>query len=104
MDATAKIARAQSSWAKYAAESLYLYACTNTLLSARRAHNITWNLYCNIHRGDMTNIPCDLRIEHVNRTGKDGLDYVGHQNLAEEQTERIGRSLLELHDINWPPV
>jgi hypothetical protein len=44
----------------------------------------------------MTNIPCDLRIEHVNRTGQDELDNVGHQNLTEEQTDRIGRSLLEL--------
>ncbi len=25
--------------------------------------------------------------------------HVGHQNLTEEQTDRIGRSLLELHDI-----
>jgi hypothetical protein len=93
------LARAQSSHSKYAMEALYLYACTHILLSSRQAHNLTWNRFCNIHNRDGCNIPVDLRIEHVNRTGKDTLHNVGHQNLSEAQTDKIGRALLELHDI-----
>ena len=41
----------------------------------------------------------DLRLEHVNRTGKDALRRCGHQNLTAAQTDTIGRALLNLHDI-----
>jgi len=55
------LTRAQSVNAKY---PMYLYSCTHILLSARQAHNITWNRFCNIHDDDGVNIPNDERIEH----------------------------------------
>lgn len=86
-------------WSKYATEALYLYATTQVILSVRQGHRITWNRFCCNHNKPGCNIPVDLRLEHVNRTGKDALRRCGHQNLTAAQTDTIGRALLNLHDI-----
>ena len=93
------LSRIHSNKAKYATEALYLYTSVNYLLSPRKAHLTTWNRFCNTS-GRGRNIPCDRRLEHLNRLAKELMKACGHQNLTEELGAAIGSCIRPIHDFN----
>ena len=82
----------------YTYEGLFVHAMTHFLLSPRMAHKFIWNGTCCGHDRPGDNQPCDHRIENVNRTGKESLAAIGHQNLGRVDLHALGQSFLPLHD------
>ena len=76
---------------KYALESLIFTARTNATLSARKAEQLKWNRFANERGGSRNNMPLDLRMEHLNKSVKQGLKRLG-PNLTESAAIKMSRS------------
>ena len=82
----------------YTYEGLFEGAMIRFLLSERMGHKLTWNRSCCGHDRAGERQPCDHRLENVNRTGKEQMDHIGHQNLDKIDLDELGKSILPLHD------
>jgi len=82
----------------YTYEGLVTGAFVEFLGSPRLAHKMTWNATCCGHNKAGERNPGDYRLENVNRTVKQQLDHKGHQNLKTVDLDKLGRSILPLHD------
>ena len=61
-------------------------------LTPRQAAELQWNRFINVHGILGRNIPCDLHMEHLNRTCKDAVRGL-HANKTPTAITRIGKCL-----------
>lgn len=73
--------------AKYAHEAATLLICLQ-ILPKRIQQQIIWSRFVNTSGVAAHNKPCDLHIEHLNRTAKEALGQ--HSNLSPKSVNRVG--------------
>lgn len=76
----------------YAIEAFTLLAQLNFTFSPRMAAQLKWSRTINVHGRPGRNVPCDLHMEHLNRTLKGSISSLG-ANITDKSIQRIGRSL-----------
>ena len=89
----------------YSIEAVTMLSDHQFNLTPRQAAELQWNRFINVHGILGRNIPCDLHIEHLNRTCKDAVRGL-HANKTPPAVTRIGKSIgafntiLEQYDKN----
>lgn len=83
--------RENSTRSKYALEALYLLFQVNSLMTPRKAHQLTWNRSVNNRGGPGKNVPLDLDLEHDNNFVKSACKKLG-RNLTSKAVTTICRS------------
>jgi hypothetical protein len=83
--------RENSTRSKYALEALYLLFQVNSLMTPRKAHQLTWNRSANNRGGPGKNVPLDLDLEHDNNFVKSACKKLG-RNLTSKAVTTICRS------------
>lgn len=76
----------------YSIEAVTMLSQYQFNLTPRQAAELKWNRFINVHEIAGRNIPCDLHIEHLNRTCKDTICGL-HANKTPTAITRIGKSL-----------
>ena len=76
----------------YSLEAFNLLAQYHFLLSPRMAMQLLWNCTVNIHGYPGMNVPCDLRMEHLNHEAKNSITGLG-SNITDDSVIRIRRSI-----------
>ena len=92
------LTRKTSQHAHYATTGLYLRSLS-IMLSPRMFHRLVWNTTCNKHGVLGHRNEGDRRLEHANRTAKNCLGFLGHQNITDIILGYIGAAVLALHDV-----
>ena len=52
-----------------------------------------------VHSASIAYIAADRHLEHLSRTAKNLLRFLGHQNITDEQIELIGNIIQPMHDL-----
>ena len=81
---------------KYALEALTFLAHI-LILPPTLSQQLLWSRFVNTIGKPAHNIPCDLHIEHLNRTAKEALGQ--HSNLNPKSVRRIGNCLGLLRNV-----
>ena len=76
----------------YAIEAFVLQAQLRFLFTPRMAGQLKWSRTVNIHGMRGKNVPCDLHMEHLNRTCKCSIAGLG-SNISDKAVVRIGKCL-----------
>ena len=83
---------------KYSVEAFNLLAHYYFIYSERLAYQLLWSCTINVHGKPGKNIPMDLHMEHLNRTFKSSVAYLG-PNVIGPSLQRTGRAMKPLHDV-----
>lgn len=73
----------------YACEALTLLTQYNMTLPPRMAMQLKWSRFINSSGKPGCNIPCDLHLEHINRTVKTAVSTLG-PNVTPKAIQRVG--------------
>ena len=88
----------------YSIEAFQFLCQYHFYLPPQQAQQLLYSRFVNVHGREGRNIPCDLHMEHLNRTIKDALQHLG-ANKTEEAITRASKcshlinSLLHQFDI-----
>ncbi len=74
----------------YAIEAITLMAQYHAILPPRLAQQLIWGRFINTHNKPGCNIPCDLHLEHRNRTVKTAVQNLG-ANTTPKAITRMGK-------------
>jgi L1 cell adhesion molecule like protein len=83
---------------KYILEAFYLLADLDVMLSAREAHALKWNRTCSVRGGLGSNVPLDLKMEHLNRDFKESISRFA-STISETNVKRVSKATKELSAI-----
>ena len=79
----------------YSIEALVLLSHYHLFLSPRLAEQLAWSRFINTHGWPGYNIPCDLHMEHINRSCKTAVRSLG-ANITPKAIVRVGRCIAPL--------
>jgi L1 cell adhesion molecule like protein len=82
----------------YSKEAVILLAQYHFLFSERKAQQLLYSRFINIHGRKGTNIPCDLHLEHLNKRLKGVLRNL-NSNINIKSIDRAGRSIGIVNEV-----
>lgn len=83
----------------YSIEAFTMLMQHEVLFSPRMQHQLLWNRTVNTQGRPGKNIPCDLHMEHINRTCKNAIGLLGPNVSREGAISRVGKSVGQLSKV-----
>ena len=82
----------------YVCEAANLLIQQSYTLSPRLAQQLLWSRFVNVHGRPGRNVPVDMHMEHLNKTAKGAIDFLG-SNKTRKAITRIGQSIGTLSPV-----